>query len=381
MKNRIHSFLGICLFCAACAGSPTIEDPIESALATDDPRIKAVMNNLVAHEVQILFTQIDRSGDSIKLTDHSFQLDEQMYFYPASTVKFPIAVLALEYLNEVGELDLHTRFYVEGDTLETTVAKEVTKVFAVSDNAANNRLVELLGQNRINSKLNSKGITPVRIAHRLSTSNADEVVTKPLIVYINDSTTMAMEPSTNSPPQDLQLAGILKGSGYIDEDTLIGEPFNFGQKNYYPVIAQHATLKRVLFPGLFETSQQFNLDAESRQLLLDAMKSRPREAGYDPEIYYDSYVKFFLFGDDESPYPEHIEIYNKVGYAYGTLTDCAYIHDVDNDIEFMLTATLLVNKNGIFNDNDYEYEDIGIPFLAALGKALYEIELNRKNKP
>ena len=92
-------------------------------------------------------------------------------------------------------------------------------------------------------------------------------------------------------------------------------------------------------------------------------------------------MKFFLFGDDESPYPEHIEIYNKVGYAYGTLTDCAYIHDVDNDIEFMLTATLLVNKNGIFNDNDYEYEDIGIPFLAALGKALYEIELNRKNKP
>lgn len=378
MKTSIYSFLSICLFIAACAGPTTIDDPIESALTSDDPRIKAVMDNLEAHEVQILFTQIDRSGDSIKLTDHAFQLDEEAYFYPASTVKFPIAVLALEYVNGVNDLDLHTRFYVEGDTIETTVAKEVTKVFAVSDNAANNRLVELLGQNLINRQLGNKGIKPVRIAHRLSTSNADAVVTKPLIVYLNDSTTMSMDPSTNTPPQDLQLKGILKGGGYIDEDTLVGEPFDFGQKNYYPVISQHATLKRVLFPGLFESSQQFDLHDESRQLLLDAMKSRPREAGYDPEIYYDSYVKFFLYGDDKSPYPEHMEILNKVGYAYGTLTDCAYIHDVENDIEFMLTATLLVNKNGIFNDNDYEYEDVGIPFLAALGNELYTIEKNRK---
>ncbi len=368
--------LGILL--TACSGQVDLEDPIEQALTSDDPRIKTVMENLDAHEVQILFTRIDRSADSIKLTDHTFQVDEEAYFYPASTVKFPIAVLALEYVNELKELDLHTQFYVEGDTIETTVAAEVAKVFAVSDNSANNRLVELLGQDRINERLQKKGIQPVRIAHRLSTSNADDVVTKPLIIYLNDSTTMSMESSTNSPPQDLRLKGIIKGKGYIDEDTLIGEPFDFGQKNYYPLIAQHATLKRVLFPELLDSSQQFKLDDESWRLLLNAMKSRPRELGYDPEIYYDSYVKFYLFGDSEIPYPEHIEIYNKVGYAYGTLTDCAYILDVKNNVEFMLTATLLVNNNGVFNDNVYEYEKVGIPFLAALGQELYNLELHRK---
>ena len=378
MKAKIIWYSTLCMVLAACSDKVNIEDPIEHVLSSEDPRIKKVMENLDAHEVQILFTQIDRSGDSITLTDHSFQIDKEAYFYPASTVKFPIAVLALEYINELKELDLNTLFYVEGDTIETTVAEEVAKVFAVSDNAANNRLVELLGQDRINERLRKKGIKPVRIAHRLSTSNADEVATKPLIVYVNDSTTMAMESSTNAPPQDLQLKGILKGSGYIDEDTLIGEPFDFGQKNYYPLIAQHATLKRVLFPELFDSSQQFDLDDESRLLLLNAMKSRPRELGYDPEIYNDSYVKFFLFGDSDTPYPEHIEIYNKVGYAYGTLTDCAYIRDVKNDVEFLLTATLLVNSNGVFNDNDYEYEKIGIPFLAALGQELYDLEIHRK---
>ncbi len=378
MKTQFIWYSALWILLGACSGQVSPKDPIEHVLASEDPRIKSVMEKLDAHEIQILFTQIDRSGDSITLTDHSFQIDEEAYFYPASTVKFPIAVLALEYVNELKELDLNTLFYVEGDTIETTVAAEVAKVFAVSDNEANNRFVELLGQDRINERLQKKGIKPVRIAHRLSTSNADEVVTKPLIVYLNDSTTKSMGSSTNAPPQDLRLKKIIKGSGYIDEDTLIGEPFDFSQKNYYPLIAQHATLKRVLFPELFDSSQQFGLDEESRLLLLNAMKSRPRELGYDPEIYYDSYVKFFLYGDSESPYPENIEIYNKVGYAYGTLTDCAYIRDVKNDVEFLLTATLLVNSNGVFNDNDYEYEKIGIPFLAALGQELYDLELHRK---
>ena len=84
-----------------------------------------------------------------------------------------------------------------------------------------------------------------------------------------------------------------------------------------------------------------------------------------------------MFGDNTEPMPEHIKIYNKVGYAYGTLTDCAYIQDTKNHLEFMLTATILVNDNHIFNDNTYEYEEIGIPFLAQLGRELYEIELRR----
>jgi hypothetical protein len=37
----------------------------------------------------------------------------------------------------------------------------------------------------------------------------------------------------------------------------------------------------------------------------------------------------------------------------------------------MVTATLLVNKNKIFNDGIYEYDEIGIPFLAELGRKLY----------
>ena len=39
---------------------------------------------------------------------------------------------------------------------------------------------------------------------------------------------------------------------------------------------------------------------------------------------------------------------------------------------FFLTATILVNENKIFNDDIYESDQIGIPFLAALGRAVLE---------
>ena len=49
-----------------------------------------------------------------------------------------------------------------------------------------------------------------------------------------------------------------------------------------------------------------------------------------------------------------------------------------NDIRFIISATILVNDNQIFNDDTYEYEQIGIPFLAQLGREFYEQEKERK---
>ena len=173
------------------------------------------------------------------------------------------------------------------------------------------------------------------------------------------------------------LHGITKGIGYYAEDSLYLEPFDFSLKNYYPISSQHSVLKRVIFPEVFPENERFNLSVAQRKFLLNAMQLFPKEAGYDPEEFYDSYGKFFMYGDSKEPMPADITIYNKVGYAYGTLTDCAYIKDEKNGVEFLITATILVNKDDIFNDNAYEYDEIGIPFLAALGQELYKIETIR----
>lgn len=361
-----------------CSGDHPDTDPLEQVLSSEDPRIRNVMDDPTPYEVQIRYTQIDRKGDSLVFRDFDYQVDKEQYFYPASTVKFPIAVMAIEKLNQLENLNLNTRFYVEGDTLETTFGKEVMKIFAVSDNAASNRLLEFLGQDAINAGFKTKNTGPARFSHRLSVPEADEVTTKPLIVYLNDSTTTLLPGSVNTPPKPLELNRIKKGMGYYEGDSLMTGPFDFSLKNYYPVSTQHEVLKRVIFPEAYEERERFGLSESQRSFLLDAMKILPRQAGYDPVEYYDSYGKFFLFGDTEEPLPNHISIYNKVGYAYGTLTDCAYVSDKENGVEFLLTATILVNEDQIFNDNAYEYDEIGIPFLSALGEELYRIELKRK---
>ena len=358
------------------------EDPdlLKIALASNNSKIRKVMDSLDQYELQARYTRIDRNRDSIIFTDFNFQVNDSNYFYPASTVKTLTAILALEKLNEMDSLDRYTRFYVEGDSIETTFANEIIKIFAVSDNEANNRLFEFLGQDRINMSLKDKGIAPVRISHRLSTENAFEVTTKPLIVFLNDTTLSWLKPSVNKPAVPLALNRIKKGTAHYEENTLIKEPFDFNLKNYFPISAQNEVLKRIVFPEQFPKSERFNLSPDQHSFLMKAMSDPPRDLGYDDMDYYDGYCKFFMFGDTRDTIPEYLKIYNKVGNAYGTVTDCAYIWDRKNNVEFILTATLLANKNKIFNDNSYEYEDIALPFLAQLGREIYNLEIAQKQR-
>ncbi|MBT8315389.1 MAG: class A beta-lactamase-related serine hydrolase, partial [Maribacter sp.] len=187
-RHKLLILLLVCIVCS-CEKEPNIDNPLAHILKSDNLKIKWVVDSLDQYEVQIKFTQIERVDDSVIFKDYDFQVDTNKYFYPASTVKFPIAVLALEKLNQIDSINRDTRFYVEGDTIESTFAKEVSKIFAVSDNEANNRMMEFLGQDAINQRLGQLGIKPVRISHRLSTDNADEITTKPLVIYLNDSTT------------------------------------------------------------------------------------------------------------------------------------------------------------------------------------------------
>jgi len=112
------------------------------------------------------------------------------------------------------------------------------------------------------------------------------------------------------------------------------------------------------------------------------MSILPRESEYpsfpDYDKYYDGYCKFFLFGDTKRRIPDNIKIFNKIGLAYGFTIDNAYIVDLDNNVEFFLTAVIYSNSNEVMNDNVYDYETVSIPFLSELGRKIYNYELKRE---
>ncbi len=332
------------------------------------------MEHLDHHQIQILYTRVIKNEKGpVNFDSYQFQVDSSHYFYPASSVKIIAAALALEALEEQ-TLSHETTYQVAGEKQQQSFSKDIQEIFAISSNETYNRLFDFLGTDHINKQLSNKGITSTRISHRLSTSDAANPKTRDLKINSPAGGWSEQYGFMNQAAYPLELSAIKKGKGYIENGILVTQAFDFSLKNHFPIQSQQALVKRLVFPALFEPHETFKLGKEKRSFLLKSMGSLPRELGFDSPEYYDSYGKFFIYGDTKKPMPDFMKIYNKVGYAYGTLTDNAYIVDEQNDISFLLTATILVNKNQVFNDNNYEYESIGIPFLAQLGREIYTYE-------
>ncbi|GAA4276195.1 hypothetical protein GCM10022259_09190 [Aquimarina mytili] len=333
------------------------------------------------YELQVIYTQIERDkNDTPIFKDFEFNVNDSLYFYPASSVKFPIALMALEKVKELQEKEVHinrkTSFKTQNDTLYTSIEEAITKIFAVSSNQSYNRLFEFLGQDYINNNLKSKNLNG-RISHRLSAFHAQNLKTQSIQFKNNPDDSISVyeqEAIENLPLPKLTIKRLLKGKGYIYNDTLIPQPKDFSENNYLPLRSLHDIMKRVQFPEKYSASERFDIKPDDYAFVLKAMSLLPQEVGYDKKTYYDSYSKFFMYGDTKNDIPKNIRIYNKVGSAYGYLTDCSYIKDTHNTIEFMISATIHVNKNGIYNDDNYEYFEVGIPFLAQLGREIYQLE-------
>lgn len=366
------------LLCISC------DNPIEEVMASKDPLIKTVKKDLKKYELQILFTQIDSTDEGgVTFTDYEYQVDDASYFYPASTIKLPMALFAAEYVDAHDRLSLDIPYLTSRDKQLHAIADDFRQIFAVSDNEAYNRLYEIIGRDNANKRFEELNLSkfPSRIVHRLATDDAAQATRSEIKFFPSYvDKTLVIAPQTDSPIQPLSLTKVKKGIGFIKDSILVNQPMDFTAKNYFPLEAQHELMKRLFFPANFNEQQRFKIKEETRNRITDAMKTLPRHARYDQEEYHDSYVKFFMYGDTQTPIPEHLEIYNKVGYAYGTLTETALIKDTTAGIQFLLSATLLVNENGIFNDDTYEYETVGIPFLAQLGREFYAQEKRRKGR-
>jgi len=373
MKNIFYLLPFILVGCAE--KTPPKTNLLTQVLQSQHKSILPVTQNIDPYELQIIYTEINKDNEETTFTDHYFQANEDNYFYPASTVKLPVAVLALEFLDQHLTIDPATPYVTDRDTLLHTVAEDLRQIFAVSDNEAYNRLYDLLGRDYINKKLNAKGLN-ARIAHRLETENPT-AANRSGLHFIVATDTLTLGAGIDNDIVKLDMAKIQKGIGYIKNGSLVNEPMDFSEKNYFPIETQHELMKRLFFPENFSVKQQFLLSSESSALLQKEMHIAPRLNGYQEWEVWDSFGKIFLFGDSKGRIPSSFKYYNKVGYAYGTLIDTAYIVDSQNDIAFFLSATMILNNNGIFNDDVYEYGETGIPFLAELGREIYQLELKK----
>jgi hypothetical protein len=372
---------------------------LETLMQQHSQEFESILQNRNNWNVQIIYTQINRDKNNVPhFQEYYFNVDTNRYFYPASTVKMPVAFLALEKLHQLNlpAVNVNTTLITDSSAPQQTfvftqptaidsrptIANYIKQIFLVSDNDAFNRLYEFLGQKTILQQLQQKGYPNAIIRHRLEVNLTDEQnrLTNACSFYDTSGQLLWHQPAqyNDGPLPNLQ---VYLGKGYYQNHQLINAPFNFSQKNRLYLQDLTHILRSVLFPQSVLPAARFDITEADRQFLLHWMSAYPHESNYpyyDTAHYWDAYCKFLLFGSEKGSLPSNIRIFNKVGDAYGFLTDVAYIIDTKNNIEFMLSATILCNSKGIFNSNDYDYETIGYPFMKNIGKIVYEYELKRK---
>lgn len=356
--------------------------------------VATVLGDPQRYRVQIIYSQIERDGDGHPtVRSHHYRTGPE-YFYPASTVKLPVAVLALEHLARWPGVDAHTPMMTlpAGPTLAgavvdptaprgvPSVGHYVRKIFLVSDNDAYNRLYELLGQDLINSTLHARGYAGVRIVHRLSIplSVADNRRANAVrFLAPGDGALVAQVPAREAEGAwiDPHLAVPLGVAEMIGGER-VPAPKDFASKNALPLSALHEMVQALMLPASVAPERRFRLQPGDLALVRRAMAITPARSAIAAYAQVpDDYVKFLLpSGDGARP---ELRVFNKVGEAYGFLTDAAYAVDFAHGVEFLLAATVYVNDNGTFNDDQYEYEELGMPFLRALGEAIYAYERRR----
>ncbi len=372
---------------------------LDSLLQSHPEYFAFILKNKEALNVQVIYTQINRDANNIpSFADYTFNVDNEQYFYPASTVKMPISFLALQKLNElnINGLDRTTsmitdsihpaqqKVYIDplASDARPSIEQYIKEIFLLSDNTAFNRLYEFLGQEYINTQLHNKGYKNAEILHRLSVSLSEDQNrhTNAVAFYDTASTIVYQQPAQYN-NRSYSKRNTRLGKGYYKGESLINEPFDFSKKNRLTLTDLHSMLRSVIFPETVAANQRFNLTQADYTFLYQCMSTLPRESKspvYDTADYWDAYVKFLFYGSAKGTLPDHIRIFNKVGDAYGFLTDVAYIVDFKTNTEFMLSATIMCNSDGIFNDDHYDYEEIGFPFMKNLGQVIYQYELHRK---
>ncbi len=360
---------------------------------------KAVLGDPGTYRYQLLYPQINRDRhNQPHFTDYFCHTDSLEYFNPASTVKLPLALLALEKLRKlhIPGVNKYTRVVFdsssEGETAAyrdstspsgfPSIAQYIKKAFLISDNDAYNRLYAFTGQQTINRRLHQMGYRDVRITRQFAPLSLQENRSTNAVRFIrkNGKLIYRQPPACNTDSFDFSHTILLGRAHMNDRDSLVNSPFDFTRQNNISLKDLQQLLQAALFPLSVPEQKRFALNRKDHRFLLRYLSQYPSETDfprYDTSVYYDSYVKFFFRAGGHS-IPDYIRIFNKVGWSYGFLTDVAYIVDFKHRVEFMLAATVYVNSNQVINDNTYDYEKTGFPFLYEAGQAVYHYELSRQ---
>lgn len=393
---RRRSFLGGTTLGLAAAAMPRVfatpahaasRDPWADVFARMPPALAAIAHDLV-REVQLRWVRIARDTDgNVRTRTHDFGLAPRRWFPAASVVKLPMALLMAEAVQAAGgdpdtvlALDAPPVTGEWGDEpLVDSFARGLRRTFAVSENRPFNRWYELLGGDRVHARLAALGYPHARLIARLGSPDpeANRRTGGGALLGAGGRVLARCAPATAA-ARRFPFGTALRGDGWLGDDgVLVPGPHDFSHANFLPLADSLRMLQAFLAPESVPPAQRWRIDGALRARLLRMLAMRPRESEdpvYPEAVHPDGEARWFFVGDGTQRYPEALTVFGKSGMAYGSLSEVAWVVDRDSGAECLLAASVQCNADGIYNDDRYDYDDVGLPFLAAWSRAVLACE-------
>ena len=364
------------------------EQELLSILSGKDELVDDVLSNREQYRLQLVYTPVlspeGRLGETLNLTTGD-------YFYPASTVKLPTALLALEKLKRLGlsadhvlklnsDVDCGSSTFVELSQRRDISFKEmISELLVVSDNNYYNSLYHFLSPAEINKRLMEKGYVDSKIYRAFTGCEVSEHLTCNSYT-INDSRgnsvyedSICVLPSIDFEQRYSFDASLLIGKKHENkEGVIVDGPFDFNYNLEIPLTELHNMLMRLVFPNQFPLSERWDIHETDRLFLLKLLGMYPRELKNpkykNRERYPDLIYKYLMIGEGN---PKAIRTISKIGLSYGFTTETAFVIGADGK-GYFLSVSMYTNANDVVNDGKYEYNELARPFLSRIGKILFE---------
>jgi hypothetical protein len=383
----------ICLIVFAIVNSCAKNWLREVLCADTSAIIQKVLSHPEKYKLQIIVSLIERDKNgypSIK----KYQLGQTNYFYPASIYKLPLCFVALEKLKKLNndKINLKTDFYCETDKCYPFVLTDekdnyikfasiedlIVLSLVFSDNLAPKLLYEFVGEEFLNERIKKLGLQKTKI--KLNFGFKEKITSQVKWAFWSNDYKWILENYSQQKTESIPVKEkIYVGRKSFINGKIINKPWDFSQESQIDLSDLHYLMEAIIFPELNLLPHTL-LSISEINFLQNVLSSWPRNKQnpfyYEGCYFPDNYRKYLYIGDipKDSIIPTHITIANKVGLAYGFMTDVSYYKDNLNKIELLISTTLYLNENEIINDGKYEYESIGLPFMAQLGRKLIELQ-------
>jgi len=376
-------FVGLLIIflCSVQDAKSQFTDSIQSIINKDTSLvIKEVFSNPESYKLKIILSQISDDGHGHKqISSWRFRDTISEYFYPASLVKIPMALSFMEFINEnkifnkdLSDILIDTSSIVD----ERSLNDDLKLMLSASDNNAFNRLYNFIGCKYLNINLLKKRYKNTYLVHRFEPGNEIYHQTALPIKVLSSNRDLIFSHPSDSATAILghMYKDSLIGIGYYRNDSLIQKPKGFRYHNYVDIRDIHDMMISFFYPQ-FIKHKPFNITESQRDTILKFLQLSPLQPNFteysDTSVFHPNFLKVLLFGRDKNVNYPGVKFYNKSAMAYGFMADCCYLRDTINNVEFFLTVYMYLNKDEILNDNKYEFDTIGTPFMRKFGELLY----------